>query len=107
MTPNEVYTAEVLAVVCPKCKGVGQCLDPSLWGSKYIDKPHAERVTSTALKVKKCCSNPDDCPGTGQPCLSLGGAGFTIEPIKTACVSCSEQGLTECLYGGPCDRVNK
>lgn len=44
-----MYTAEVLAVVCPTCKGVGRCIEPNMWGSKFIDTPHAERV---ALTVK-------------------------------------------------------
>ena len=40
------YTAEQLAIVCPKCKAArtGKCLDKTLWGSKYIENPHAERV---------------------------------------------------------------
>ncbi len=54
MMPNEVYTAEVLAVVCPTCKGVNQCLEKSLWGSKFIDKPHQARVGLAAqLKEQK------------------------------------------------------
>jgi hypothetical protein len=90
MIANEVYTTEVLAVVCPSCKGVNRCLEPSLWGSKYIDKPHAERVALAAQKLNK-------------PVV----AGPVIAGIKTACIACSEQGRSECLYGGPCDRVKR
>lgn len=42
--PNEFYTAQVLAVVCPVCKGVNRCLEPNLYGHKFIDQPHKERV---------------------------------------------------------------
>lgn len=38
------YTDAQLAIVCPKCHGVGKCLDKTLWGQKYIEEPHRERV---------------------------------------------------------------
>lgn len=44
------YTAVQLAIVCPKCKGIGKCLDKTLWGSKYIEEPHPERVQAAAGK---------------------------------------------------------
>jgi hypothetical protein len=45
------YTDAQLAIVCPKCKGVGKCLEKTLWGSKYIDDPHPERVQAAEEKV--------------------------------------------------------
>jgi hypothetical protein len=45
------YTAAQLAIVCPKCHGVGKCLDPSLWGSKFIENPHPERVAAAQEKA--------------------------------------------------------
>jgi len=40
------YTPEQLAVVCPKCHAArgGKCLEKTLWGSKYMEEPHPERV---------------------------------------------------------------
>ena len=40
------YTPEQLAVVCPKCLAArsGKCLEKALWGSKYMEEPHPERV---------------------------------------------------------------
>jgi len=40
------YTPEQLAVVCPLCHAAkgGKCLEASMWGSKYIETPHDERV---------------------------------------------------------------
>lgn len=42
------YTAEQLAIVCPKCRAArgGKCLDPTLWGSKYAEEPHPERAAA-------------------------------------------------------------
>lgn len=45
------YTAEELAIVCPKCKGVGKCLEKTQWGSKYIEQPHPERVQAAKDKL--------------------------------------------------------
>lgn len=44
------YTPAQLAVVCPKCKGVGKCLDKKLWGSAFIESPHPERVAAAEGK---------------------------------------------------------
>lgn len=45
------YTPAQLAIVCPKCKAVGKCLNPTLWGSKYIEEPHPERVQAAEGKA--------------------------------------------------------
>jgi hypothetical protein len=44
------YTAAQLAIVCPKCHAVGKCLDKTLWGSKYAEQPHPERVKAADEK---------------------------------------------------------
>lgn len=38
------YTPAQLAITCPKCHGVGKCLESTLWGSKFMEEPHPERV---------------------------------------------------------------
>lgn len=45
------YTPEQLAIVCPKCKGVNKCLEKTLWGSKFIEEPHSERVKAAEVEV--------------------------------------------------------
>lgn len=45
------YTPEQLAIVCPKCHGVGKCLEPTLWGSKFCEEPHLERVQAAQQEV--------------------------------------------------------
>jgi hypothetical protein len=44
------YTSEQLDIICPACRACrgGKCLDEVLWGSKYIDEPHEERVQKAA-----------------------------------------------------------
>ncbi len=44
------YTVEQLAIVCPKCHGLGKCLDKTLWGHKFIESPHPERVKAAEIK---------------------------------------------------------
>jgi hypothetical protein len=44
------YTVAQLAVVCPKCHGVGKCLEKTFWGSKFLDAPHPERVKAAEGK---------------------------------------------------------
>lgn len=41
-----------LSIVCPRCRAAkgGKCLDKTLWGSKYIEEPHPERVQAAAGK---------------------------------------------------------
>jgi len=40
------YSASQLAIICPKCHAVGKCLEKTLWGHKFIEEPHPERVVA-------------------------------------------------------------
>jgi hypothetical protein len=44
------YTTEQLAIVCPLCSASagGKCLEKTMWGQKYIETPHDERVEAAA-----------------------------------------------------------
>jgi hypothetical protein len=46
-----VYTEAQLDIVCPKCHAArgGKCLDKTLWGSKYSEEPHPERVLAAEI----------------------------------------------------------
>lgn len=47
------YTAAELAIVCPKCHGVGKCLEKNThgYGMKWIETPHSERVQAAKEKT--------------------------------------------------------
>lgn len=47
------YTSAQLAIVCPACQAVGKCLEKTVWGSKYLDYPHPERVYVAEREIKK------------------------------------------------------
>jgi hypothetical protein len=68
MSTDADYTPEVLAVVCPECCAAvtGKCLERTLWGKRYRESPHAERVAAArdwpqALRGKSVRPlNPDE-----------------------------------------------